>query len=1784
MISNVQIFTWIGIVPATVRNSIIADFLSGGLDGLRDMSSDDIKSTFASYIKRTDAPFPVVLSPLQKQRLRGLVLLVKDIVRANQTVGFNNDFTRESFLEEISDAIKRDELRVQLKKIGESYLDSSFTHKLRGQSQFKKFMEELSSHLSMIVGVRGVSLNYVIREDVQPHFDPLIPYDEAIIQGITMEGPAFKIDARTVHQIILRNVHEDSDAYVYLKPLLRRQDGSLDIRALRDRYQSEASVQATINSAKAVLSSLRYKNERSFSFERFSSKLQKAYDDLEEAGRRVHNGDIVDALWPMIQCNELQTYVASLKVDYQRQSRGYKLILQDIAAEVAVKRQSTDMKGNSTAISVVHTKLGPCPNSGVHKPDGSMYIGNYDDVKWNHETVQPYHQEILQARKKVRNSRNNYQNQLRNQRRKLNKIQVKIKAARTKLDSLASKDNDSQNTNAGDSFGGRSSMSRVSVVKLNTRTIAKNFIIPKRDEFYKGRVEMDSHADTFLAGRNCTVLNFSERICDVMPYSDTYQPIADVPIVQAATGYTAPDGSQYILVFNEAIYMPTMEHSLLNPNQLRHFGVNVEDNPYCGRQMRIEKSDPDHDDDFVAILKSQGTVIYFDTWTPTDADLNELPHIVLTSPREWDPQRVTFPCSSDIEDKLTYDVYNTRVIKSLLVPTRVSNGPLADDQLLAPKTFISNERHSNTSPEDLSETWGISVQQAKMTLDATTQRHGRSAIMPLSRRYRLDRMYEPKRLRCQISADTMDPHCLSIHGYRYCQVFGNKSMFCAAYPIIKKSDCHVALKRFIIDYGAPDSMITDGSREQTSKGSDFSKRLRKSDIRQVITPPYRHNLNPVELVIRELRKRWYRSMFRTNCPRSLWDYGLPHFAKLMQLTASNAANLNGRTPIESITGETPDISQYLDFSWYCWVWFKENAGLSVPKIGRFLGIADSSSNLMSFRILPESGIPVVAGTVQRVTHLEQQTDVVKERMQDYSNKINLKFKEGRLNWQDLMDNDPDFAEEFGRVFDNSDVPEADAVFDPDAYDHLVNAEFTIDSGNGRKFAKVTKRFRDKNGMPIGTANENPLLDTRMYEVQHIDGSKQALAANIIAENIFDSVDGTGRQELQIDTIVGHRKTTEAIPKGEEFVRASNGVNRRIETTKGWEVLIQWNDGSTTWNKLKDVKDSFPVQLAEYAVLNKISDEPAFAWWVSYTLKKKARIISKIKSKFFKTTHKYGIRLPNSVEDAIAIDRMNGNTLWWDALMKEMKNVRPAFEVYEGDVAKLVGYQRVRCHIIWDIKLGENFRRKARLVAGGHTTKPPSSITYSSVVARDSVRIALTIAALNGLDILSCDIQNAYLSAECREKIFTIAGPEFQSEAGKVMIIKMALYGLKSSGAAFRSKLAGVIWELGYRPSKADPDIWLRPGVKPDGTKYYEMILCYVDDIISISMKPWDAIHGIQRTFKLKNDRADVPKMYLGAGISKVKSVSGTECWTLSSEEYIKTAVRNVEEKLAKSNLRLPTKCPTPFVSGYHPADDTSSELNAEGMNYYQELIGVLRWGIELGRVDILLEVSLLSCHLSLPRSGHLNQVYHIFGYLKHSSRRRLFFDPDPPCISRDRFHNFDWVDFYNDAKEDIPIDMPEPRGIAVETHCFVDASHASERLQRRSQTGILIFINKAPIIFYSKRQNSVETSTFGAEFTACRQAVELLKGLRYKLRMFGVPIDGATCIYCDNESVYKNIAFPTSVLKKKMHSISYHFCREAVAAGIVQVAKEDTRTNLADLFTKVMSKPRRDDLIDRFMY
>ncbi|CAJ1932242.1 unnamed protein product, partial [Cylindrotheca closterium] len=186
-------------------------------------------------------------------------------------------------------------------------------------------------------------------------------------------------------------------------------------------------------------------------------------------------------------------------------------------------------------------------------------------------------------------------------------------------------------------------------------------------------------------------------------------------------------------------------------------------------------------------------------------------------------------------------------------------------------------------------------------------------------------------------------------------------------------------------------------------------------------------------------------------------------------------------------------------------------------------------------------------------------------------------------------------------------------------------------------------------------------------------------------------------------------------------------------------------------------------------------------------------------------------------------------------------------------------------MVFDVKLGENFQRKARYCADGHKTEAPAALTYSTVVARDSVRILLTIAALNGLDVQCADIQNAFLTAPNLEKCYMIAGPEFGDEEGKTFIVRRALYSLKSAAIAFRSHLAETLENLGFYSSYADHDVWMPAAIKPDGEEYYEYILCYVDDILCMSENAKDVMEQISYKFKFKKDKIEQPESYLGAG-------------------------------------------------------------------------------------------------------------------------------------------------------------------------------------------------------------------------------------------------------------------------------------------------------------------------------
>jgi hypothetical protein len=747
-----------------------------------------------------------------------------------------------------------------------------------------------------------------------------------------------------------------------------------------------------------------------------------------------------------------------------------------------------------------------------------------------------------------------------------------------------------------------------------------------------------------------------------------------------------------------------------------------------------------------------------------------------------------------------------------------------------------------------------------------------------------------------------------------------------------------------------------------------------------------------------------------------------------------------------------------------------------------------------------------------------------------------------------------------------------AVNQQPLYDKMIHHEVVMAQGDKMRPAKVIGRTIGPDGHTIGTYNENPVLNSMVYDVEFPDGEVREYSANVIAENLLAQVDSEGFTLTEFEAIVDHKKEEGATSKEDAYLVTQSGQKRLRKTTKGWKFLVQWKDGTRTWVPLKDMKESHPVETAEYVCAKRIDKEPAFIWWVPYTLCKRDRIIASVKSRIRKTEIKYGVELPTSVAHAYELDKKNGNDFWSKAIEKEMSNVGIAFEILEDGQKAPIGWSKASGHIVFDVKM--DFTRKARWVLDGHLTKKPDISTYAGVVSRESVRIALTYAALNDINVMAADIQNAYLQAPSSQKHYIICGEEFGLEnVGKVALIRRALYGGKSAGRDFRNHLRECMAYLKFTPCVADPDVWMRKALKSDGSTYWEYVLLYVDDVLVISERGEHILRNeIGKYFVLKPSSIGPPSLYLGGHMRLVTLANGKKAWAFSSSQYVQEAVRNVERYLEKQGGKLP-KAMTPMQTSYSPWVDVTKELDAGEAAYYQSLIGILRWIVELGRVDICLEVSLLSSHLALPRQGHLKQLFHIFGYLKRNHNAEMVFDPSDPVIDESLFECKDWsTSAYGlEGAKEMPPNMPEARGLGFIMRAFVDADHAGDKLTRRSRTGFLVYLNCAPIYWLSKKQTSIETSSFGAEFTAMKQCVEYLHGLRYKLRMMGIPCEGPAFVYGDNQSVLANTSIPDSTLKKKSQSIAYHLVREGCARDEWRTAYISTHLNPADLLSKQLS-------------
>ena len=269
---------------------------------------------------------------------------------------------------------------------------------------------------------------------------------------------------------------------------------------------------------------------------------------------------------------------------------------------------------------------------------------------------------------------------------------------------------------------------------------------------------------------------------------------------------------------------------------------------------------------------------------------------------------------------------------------------------------------------------------------------------------------------------------------------------------------------------------------------------------------------------------------------------------------------------------------------------------------------------------------------------------------------------------------------------------------------------------------------------------------------------------------------------------------------------------------------------------------------------------------------------------------------------------------------------------------------------------------------------------------------------------------------------------------------------------------------------------------------------------------------------------------------------------------------------------LPKEYHAPMEKGDQPELDESELCSPEDIRKFQSLIGAVQWTISLCRFDVVHAVMSLGRFRTAPRVGHLERLKRLCGYLRKRAHGAIRFRtgiPNHEGTYGAEPVKYDWMEtVYGTPVEEIDPRAPTPKGNKVRTTTFCDANLMHDVVTGRSASGIQDFLNQTPIDWFGKRQNQVETATYGSEFMVARQAVERLIDLRHTLRSFGVPLDGPAWMFGDNKSVVTSSTIPHSTLSKRWNALSYHRVREAVAAGWLRFEHMPGTENPADIFTK----------------
>ena len=946
----------------------------------------------------------------------------------------------------------------------------------------------------------------------------------------------------------------------------------------------------------------------------------------------------------------------------------------------------------------------------------------------------------------------------------------------------------------------------------------------------------------------------------------------------------------------------------------------------------------------------------------------------------------------------------------------------------------------------------------------------------------------------------------------------------------------------IIQQGAPNKLISD--RAQVLISNKVEDILRTLCIHNWQSEPHQQHQNPAERRYQTIKNCTNRLLDCTGAPATVWLLCLQYICFLL----NHSYNMTLKNvPLTLLTGTTVDISPLLRFYFWQSVYYKHPAA-SFPSDskeghGNIVGISENCGHALTYKILTSDTQQIIYRSLVRpATPSDPNFRASMFGGENATHNAIDPIIKSKHDFDIMDESKPADTHDNGETAQKpKPIHMPSPTFNPE---DLIGRSFLMDKQeDGQQFrGRIVQLIEDHESL----VKDNPTRIKFRVSVNN-DQAEEIITYNKMLEYI--SKDEGTETMWKFHRIISHQGPM--LPNHPEY----NGSQ--------YNLMIEWENGEITNEPLSVIAADDPVTCAIYARNNGLLDQPGWKRFknIAKREKKFIRMVNQAKLRSFNTAprYKYGFEVPRTYDQAMRLDQRNGNTLWADAIVLELVQI-DEYDTFldKGHHTKVAapnGYKKIRVHLIFDVK--HDGRHKARLVADGHLTEIPLESVYSGVVSLRGFRLVLFLAELNQLKMWATDIGNAYLEAYTSEKVYIIGGPEFRDREGHILVISKALYGLRSSGARWHDRFADCVRELGFFPCKAEPDIWMR---RKDNV--YEYIAVYVDDLAIAMKDPKEFTDTLEKKHKFKLKGTGPISFHLGMDFNR--DDDNTLC--ISPAKYIDKLVQNYAKLFG---MKPSTSVTSPLEKGDHPELDTSELCDPEQISQYQSMIGSLQWIVTIGRFDINTAVMTMSGFRMAPRIGHLNRLKRIYGYLSKMRYASIRIRTEEPDYSDIPELTFDWsYSVYGNVKELLPTDAPEPLGNYVTLSHYVDANLMHDVTTGRSVTGILHLVNKTPIEWYSKKQATVETATYGSEFVAARVCVEQIIDLRNTLRYLGVPIRDRSYMFGDNKSVVDSSMLINAKLHKRHTMLSFHRVREAIASGMIVFHFMPGDDNPADILSK----------------